>query len=114
MRRRPYSVVLLDEIEKAHPDVFNLLLQVLEDGRLTDSQGASVDFKNCVIIMTSNVGAIGMTTTTDIGFRPQKLSAEDEVKAYDRMKNRGDRGGQARRSGPSSSIASTRSSSSIS
>jgi ATP-dependent Clp protease ATP-binding subunit ClpC len=88
VRRRPYSVVLLDEIEKAHPDVFNLLLQVLEDGRLTDSQGRHVDFKNSVIIMTSNVGAIGMTTTTDIGFRPQKLSAEDEVKAYDRMKNR--------------------------
>jgi ATP-dependent Clp protease ATP-binding subunit ClpC len=88
VRRRPYSVVLLDEIEKAHPDVFNLLLQVLEDGRLTDSQGRQVDFKNSVIIMTSNVGATGMTTTTDIGFRPQKLSAEDEVKAYDRMKNR--------------------------
>ena len=88
VRRRPYSVVLLDEIEKAHPDVFNLLLQVLEDGRLTDSQGRHVDFKNSVIIMTSNVGAIGMTTSTDIGFRPQKLSAEDEVKAYDRMKNR--------------------------
>jgi ATP-dependent Clp protease ATP-binding subunit ClpC len=88
VRRRPYSVVLLDEIEKAHPDVFNLLLQVLEDGRLTDSQGRKVDFKNSVIIMTSNVGAIGMTTTTDIGFRPQKLSAEDEVKAYDRMRNR--------------------------
>jgi ATP-dependent Clp protease ATP-binding subunit ClpC len=88
VRRRPYSVVLLDEIEKAHPDVFNLLLQVLEDGRLTDSQGRQVDFKNSVIIMTSNVGAIGMTTTTDIGFRPQKLSGEDEVKAYDRMKNR--------------------------
>jgi ATP-dependent Clp protease ATP-binding subunit ClpC len=88
VRRRPYSVVLLDEIEKAHPDVFNLLLQVLEDGRLTDSQGRQVDFKNCVIVMTSNVGAIGMTTTTDIGFRPQKLSAEDEVKAYERMKSR--------------------------
>jgi ATP-dependent Clp protease ATP-binding subunit ClpC len=88
VRRRPYSVVLLDEIEKAHPDVFNLLLQVLEDGRLTDSQGRQVDFKNSVIIMTSNVGAIGMTTTTDIGFRPQKLSSEDEVKAYDRMKSR--------------------------
>ena len=88
VRRRPYSVVLLDEIEKAHPDVFNLLLQVLEDGRLTDSQGRQVDFKNSVIIMTSNVGATGMTTTTDIGFRPQKLSAEDQVKAYERMKNR--------------------------
>ena len=81
VRRRPYSVVLLDEIEKAHPDVFNLLLQVLDDGRLTDSQGREVDFKNTVIIMTSNVGATGMQTTTDIGFRPQKSTAEDEVKA---------------------------------
>jgi ATP-dependent Clp protease ATP-binding subunit ClpC len=88
VRRRPYSVVLLDEIEKAHPDVFNLLLQVLEDGRLTDSQGRQVDFKNSVIIMTSNVGATGMTTTTDIGFRPQKISSEDIVKAYERMKSR--------------------------
>jgi ATP-dependent Clp protease ATP-binding subunit ClpC len=88
VRRRPYSVVLLDEIEKAHPDVFNLLLQVLEDGRLTDSQGRHVDFKNSVIIMTSNVGATGMTTTTDIGFRPQKLSGEDQIKAYERMKGR--------------------------
>jgi ATP-dependent Clp protease ATP-binding subunit ClpC len=88
VRRRPYSVVLLDEIEKAHPDVFNLLLQVLEDGRLTDSQGRHVDFKNCVIIMTSNVGATGMTTTTDIGFRPQRLSNEDQLKAYERMKTR--------------------------
>jgi ATP-dependent Clp protease ATP-binding subunit ClpC len=88
VRRRPYSVVLLDEIEKAHPDVFNLLLQVLDDGRLTDSQGRQVDFKNCVIIMTSNVGATGMTTTTDIGFRVQKNADEDEAKSYERMKNK--------------------------
>jgi len=57
VRRKPYSVVLLDEIEKAHPDVFNILLQIFEDGRLTDSQGRMVNFKNTVIIMTSNVGA---------------------------------------------------------
>jgi ATP-dependent Clp protease ATP-binding subunit ClpC len=88
VRRRPYSVVLLDEIEKAHPDVFNLLLQVLDDGRLTDSQGRQVDFKNCVIIMTSNVGATGMQTTTDIGFRPSKRDQEDEAKNYERMKNK--------------------------
>ncbi len=88
VRRRPYSVVLLDEIEKAHPDVFNLLLQVLDDGRLTDSQGRQVDFKNAVIIMTSNIGAMGMQTTTDIGFRLQKASEEDEQRAYDRMKNK--------------------------
>ncbi len=87
VRRRPYSVVLLDEIEKAHPDVFNLLLQVLEDGRLTDSQGRVVDFKNTVIIMTSNVGATGMTTSTDIGFRTQKdLGTDDQ--AYEKMKNK--------------------------
>ena len=57
VRRRPYQVVLLDEIEKAHPDVFNVLLQVLDDGRLTDGQGRTVDFKNTVVIMTSNVGS---------------------------------------------------------
>jgi len=57
VRRRPYSVILLDEIEKAHPDVFNILLQVLDDGRLTDGQGRTVDFRNCVIVMTSNLGS---------------------------------------------------------
>ena len=57
VRRRPYSVLLLDEIEKAHPDVFNVLLQLLEDGRLTDGQGRTVDFRNCVVIMTSNIGS---------------------------------------------------------
>jgi ATP-dependent Clp protease ATP-binding subunit ClpB len=57
VRRKPYSVILLDEVEKAHPDVFNVLLQVLEDGRLTDGQGRTVDFKNTVIIMTSNLGS---------------------------------------------------------
>jgi ATP-dependent Clp protease ATP-binding subunit ClpC len=88
VRRRPYAVVLLDEIEKAHPDVFNLLLQVLEDGRLTDSQGRVVDFKNTVIIMTSNVGAMGMTTSTEIGFRPQKDSNQSEDQAYERMKTK--------------------------
>ncbi len=88
VRRRPYCVVLLDEIEKAHPDVFNLLLQVLEDGRLTDSQGRVVDFKNSVIIMTSNVGASGMQTTTDIGFRPQKSGGEMDQAAYDKMKSK--------------------------
>src|SRR5579864_2994873 len=72
VRRRPYSVVLLDEIEKAHPDVFNLLLQVLEDGRLTDSQGRIVDFKNTVVIMTSNIGAMGLQVSSEIGFRPIK------------------------------------------
>ncbi len=81
-------MVLLDEVEKAHPDVFNLLLQVLDDGRLTDSQGRQVDFKNTVIVMTSNIGATGMQTTTDIGFRTQKNTEEDEQRAYERMKNK--------------------------
>lgn len=58
VRRRPYSVILLDEVEKAHPDVFNILLQVLDDGRLTDGQGRTVDFRNTVVIMTSNLGLI--------------------------------------------------------
>jgi ATP-dependent Clp protease ATP-binding subunit ClpC len=88
VRRRPYCVVLLDEIEKAHPDVFNLLLQVLDDGRLTDSQGRVVDFKNSVIIMTSNVGATGMTASTEIGFRPQKDSGQSDDQAYERMKTK--------------------------
>src|SRR6185295_197457 len=61
VRRRPYCVVLFDEIEKAHPEVFNVLLQVLDDGRLTDGQGRTVDFKNCVMIMTSNVGSQALT-----------------------------------------------------
>ena len=87
VRRRPYAVVLLDEIEKAHPDVFNLLLQVLEDGRLTDSQGRVVDFKHTVIIMTSNVGTTGMMKSTDIGFRPIKEEGSAAVR-YERMKNR--------------------------
>ncbi|HEV3158058.1 MAG TPA: ATP-dependent Clp protease ATP-binding subunit [Candidatus Baltobacteraceae bacterium] len=88
VRRRPYCVILLDEIEKAHPDVFNLLLQVLEDGRLTDSQGRVVDFKNSLIIMTSNVGAAGMTTTSEIGFRPQKDQGVSDKAAYDKMRTK--------------------------
>src|SRR5579872_2870142 len=87
VRRRPYAVVLLDEIEKAHPDVFNLLLQVLEDGRLTDSQGRAVDFKNTVIIMTSNVGSAGMQRSAEIGFRPIKDEGSPTVK-HERMKNK--------------------------
>jgi ATP-dependent Clp protease ATP-binding subunit ClpC len=68
VRRKPYSVVLLDEIEKAHPEVFNILLQVLEDGRLTDSKGRSVDFRNTLIIMTSNVGAETIKKGSTLGF----------------------------------------------
>ena len=68
VRRRPYSIILLDEIEKAHPDVFNLLLQIMEDGRLTDGQGRTTDFRNCVIIMTSNAGARMLADTKPLGF----------------------------------------------
>lgn len=75
VRTNPYSVVLFDEIEKAHPDVFNLLLQILDDGRLTDGQGRTVDFKNTIIIMTSNVGVRSLSTTKTIGFE-----LEDEKK----------------------------------
>ncbi|MGQ9602969.1 MAG: ATP-dependent Clp protease ATP-binding subunit [bacterium] len=83
VRRRPYSVVLLDEIEKAHPDVFNILLQVLEDGQLTDSFGRVVDFKNCVVIMTSNVGTRKIKSGGALGFQ-----REDEEETYERMKEK--------------------------
>ena len=84
VRRKPYSVILLDEIEKAHPDVFNILLQVLEDGRLTDGQGRTVDFRNTVVIMTSNVGAESIKQNKQVGFN----RAIDEAQNYQQMKNR--------------------------
>lgn len=84
VRRKPYSVVLFDEIEKAHPDVFNILLQILDDGRLTDAQGRTVDFKNTVIIMTSNVGAHTIKKQKILGFAAsQEESAQNE---YEKMK----------------------------
>ncbi|HBI04072.1 MAG TPA: ATP-dependent Clp protease ATP-binding subunit ClpC, partial [Paenibacillaceae bacterium] len=83
VRRKPYSVVLLDEIEKAHPEVFNILLQVLEDGRLTDSKGRTVDFRNTVIIMTSNVGAEMIKKNASLGF-----TAPNSNKQYEDMKDR--------------------------
>lgn len=83
VRRKPYSVILLDEIEKAHPEVFNVLLQVLEDGRLTDAKGKTVDFRNAVIIMTSNVGAELLKKESTLGFRPQ-----GQDKSYDDMKSK--------------------------
>ena len=97
VRRRPYSVILFDEVEKAHPDVFNLLLQVLDDGRLTDSQGRTVDFKNTILIMTSNIGSqrllsgidengnispdceSGVTSELRAHFRPEFLNRLDEI-----------------------------------
>ena len=85
VRRRPYSVVLFDEIEKAHPDVFNVLLQVLDDGRLTDSKGRTVDFKNTVLIMTSNIGAAQLSTAWadgDEGFEEAKVRVVDTLKQH--------------------------------
>ncbi|MCK9604720.1 MAG: AAA family ATPase, partial [Candidatus Omnitrophica bacterium] len=83
IRRRPYAVILLDEIEKAHPDVFNILLQILDDGRLTDGQGRTVNFKNTVIIMTSNIGAEIVQKAGSIGF---KVNKEDSN--YTQMKDK--------------------------
>ena len=84
VRRRPFSVVLFDEIEKAHPDIFNSLLQVLEDGRLTDSQGRTVDFKNTVIIMTTNLGTRDISKSLGLGF----ANSDDDQTNYDRMKGK--------------------------
>ncbi len=85
IRRRPYSVVLFDEIEKAHPDVFNILLQVLEDGVLTDSQGRHVDFRNTILILTSNVGASELAGAKSLGFTSGKASESDDKARRDRM-----------------------------
>ena len=98
MRRKPYSVILLDEVEKAHPDVFNILLQVLDDGRLTDGQGRTVDFKNTVVVMTSNIGsqhiqelgadapyeAVKAAVMADVKdyFRPELINRIDEVVVF--------------------------------
>jgi ATP-dependent Clp protease ATP-binding subunit ClpC len=84
VRRKPYSVVLFDEIEKAHPDVFNILLQILEDGKLTDSQGRKVDFRNVIVIMTSNIGSASISKNVALGFN---LSDEQGL-SYDDMKTR--------------------------
>ncbi len=87
VRRKPYSVILFDEIEKAHPDVMNLLLQILDDGRLTDSQGRTVNFKNTVIIMTSNVGARLITDKKTLGFSGNIVENEEKLKTEnDEMK----------------------------
>jgi ATP-dependent Clp protease ATP-binding subunit ClpB len=102
VRRRPYQVVLFDEIEKAHPDVFNVLLQVLDEGRLTDSQGRTVDFRNTIIILTSNLGAEYLTALADgeevgsvreqvmavvrASFRPEFLNRVDEIVLFDRLR----------------------------
>ncbi|MFM9019111.1 MAG: ATP-dependent Clp protease ATP-binding subunit [Actinomycetota bacterium] len=85
VRRKPYSVILLDEIEKAHPEVFNILLQILEDGRLTDAQGRQVDFRHAIVIMTSNIGAATITRSTPLGF---SVAEEGGGMDYDDMKSR--------------------------
>ena len=84
VRRKPYSVVLFDEIEKAHPDVFNILLQILEDGKLTDAQGRKVDFRNVVVIMTSNIGSQSISKNQTLGF----AIGDEEGLSYDDMKTR--------------------------
>jgi ATP-dependent Clp protease ATP-binding subunit ClpC len=84
VRRKPYSVILFDEIEKAHPDVFNILLQILEDGRLTDAQGRKVDFRNTIVIMTSNIGSASISKNISLGFN---LGDESGL-SYDDMKTR--------------------------
>jgi ATP-dependent Clp protease ATP-binding subunit ClpB len=83
VRRRPYSVVLLDEIEKAHPDVFNILLQVLDEGRLTDSQGRTVDFKNTVLIMTSNIP--GGRAGVEANFKPEFVNRLDDIVEFHQL-----------------------------
>ena len=84
VRRKPYSVILFDEIEKAHPDVFNILLQILDDGRLTDAKGRTVDFKNTVVIMTSNVGASTIKKQKTLGFATN--ASDEEKDEYEKMK----------------------------
>ena len=117
VRRRPYQVILFDEVEKAHPDVFNVLLQVLDDGRLTDGQGRTVDFKNTLIILTSNLGSQALSTLPEgsdaeaardqvmaavrAHFRPEFLNRLDEIVVFDRLSRRnmdGDRRHPARAS----------------
>jgi len=88
VRRRPYRVILLDEIEKAHPEVFNSLLQLLDDGRLTDGHGRTVDFKNTVVIMTSNTGVELIKRQTSFGFSPQKDGSKTRQQSYEDMKEK--------------------------
>ena len=88
VRHRPYSIVLFDEIEKAHPDVFNVLLQVLDDGRLTDSKGRLVNFKNVVVILTSNVGSEQLVNMNQIGFEDSMKKSEQKSKQYDEVRTR--------------------------
>ena len=88
MRRKPYSVVLLDEIEKAHPDVFNILLQVLDEGHLTDNYGRVIDFKNTVVIMTSNVGARDIMQARRLGFHGRRRRGDRSRRCRKRSRRR--------------------------
>ncbi|MGA2514306.1 MAG: ATP-dependent Clp protease ATP-binding subunit [Candidatus Limnocylindrales bacterium] len=92
VRRKSYAVILLDEIEKAHPEVFNMLLQILEDGHLSDAKGRRVDFRNCIIIMTSNLGARQLQTNSSLGFRQQGATEEErQTASYDLMRDKVDK-----------------------
>jgi ATP-dependent Clp protease ATP-binding subunit ClpC len=86
VRRKPYSVILFDEVEKAHPDVFNILLQILEDGRLTDAHGRTVDFKNTIVVMTSNAGASALLRERRLGCTDTAGGAVEQARSYEQMK----------------------------
>ena len=88
VRRKPYSAILLDEIEKAHPDVFNILLQIFDDGHLTDSRGRRVDFRNTIVIMTSNIGSETIRKRTTLGFAPQGDDSKAQQKSYEAMRDK--------------------------
>ena len=88
VRQRPYSVILFDEIEKAHPDVQNILLQILEDGYLTDAKGRRVNFRNTIVIMTSNIGMKELTASAAVGFRAKNTQKQDFLKNYEQIKSK--------------------------
>jgi ATP-dependent Clp protease ATP-binding subunit ClpC len=88
VRRKPYSVILLDEIEKAHPDVYNILLQIFDDGHLTDAKGRRVDFRNSIIVMTSNIGAKDILHNVQIGFAAHTDDEKDRKSQYEKMKDK--------------------------
>jgi ATP-dependent Clp protease ATP-binding subunit ClpC len=88
LRRRPYSIVVFDEIEKAHPEAFNMLLQIMEEGHLSDARGRKVDFRNAIIIMTSNIGADLIKRQTSLGFTPKRDVEQDQERSYEEMREK--------------------------
>jgi ATP-dependent Clp protease ATP-binding subunit ClpC len=88
IRRRPYSIVVFDEIEKAHPEAFNMLLQIMEEGHLSDARGRKVDFRNAIIVMTSNIGAEMIRRNTSLGFAVKKEEVKQEQESYDEMREK--------------------------